>query len=62
VAVAYIDFAQTFSTMCYSKLLNKLSAYGINGNLLQWVESFRVFYVLFLMLLIFPAASFRVAC
>ena len=41
VTVAYTDFAKAFDTVCHNKLLHKLSAYGITGNLLQWIESFR---------------------
>lgn len=40
VAVAYIDFAKAFDTVCRSKLLSKLAAYGVSGQLLHWIESF----------------------
>jgi hypothetical protein len=40
VGVTYIDFAKAFDTVCHSKLLNKLTAYGISGQLLQFIESF----------------------
>jgi len=40
VGVTYIDFAKAFDTVCHSKLLNKLAAYGISGQLLQWIKSF----------------------
>ena len=40
VTAAYIDFAKAFDTVCHNMLLHKLSAYGISGNLLQWIESF----------------------
>jgi len=31
IAVAYIDYAKAFDVVCHSKLLLKLSAYGIRG-------------------------------
>jgi len=38
--VAYIDFAKTFDSVCHSKLLMKLSQYGIKGSLLEWIRDF----------------------
>ena len=38
--VAYIDFARAFDTVCHSKLLFKLRAVGIEGSLLDTIESF----------------------
>jgi ribonuclease P/MRP protein subunit RPP40 len=38
--VAHIDFTRAFDSVCHSKLLLKLSKYGIKGNLLQIIESF----------------------
>ena len=38
--VAYIDFAKAFDSVCHSKLLIKLSAYGISGVLHQWIADF----------------------
>ena len=40
VAVAYIDYSRAFDTVSHKKLLTKLQAYGIQGNLLAWIESF----------------------
>jgi ribonuclease P/MRP protein subunit RPP40 len=40
VAVAYIDYSRAFDTVSHKKLLTKLQAYGIRGNLLAWIESF----------------------
>jgi len=39
VAVAYIGFAKAFDTVSHSKLCYKVRAYGVSGNLLQWIES-----------------------
>ena len=38
--VAYIDFAKAFDSVCHSKLLMKLSQYGIKGSLLEWIRDF----------------------
>jgi ribonuclease P/MRP protein subunit RPP40 len=40
VLVAYIDFTKTFDTVCHRKLLSKVAAYGIAGNLLSWIQNF----------------------
>jgi ribonuclease P/MRP protein subunit RPP40 len=40
VTVAYIDYAKAFDTVCHSKLICKLSALGISGNLLLWIKNF----------------------
>jgi len=40
VDVVYIDFNKAFDTVVHSKLLHKLKAYGITGNLLLWIENF----------------------
>ena len=37
-----MDFAKAFDTVPHKRLLNKLKAYGITGNLLRWIESFLV--------------------
>ena len=37
---AYIDYAKAFDTVSHAKLLSKLSAYGITGNLYNWISSF----------------------
>ena len=36
----YLDFAKAFDTVPHKRLLRKLSAYGIRGNILGWIESF----------------------
>ena len=38
--VIYLDFAKAFDTVPHQRLLNKLKAYGITGNILRWIESF----------------------
>ena len=40
VHVCYIDFAKAFDSVSHSKLLYKLSRYGISGKLLLWIKSF----------------------
>jgi hypothetical protein len=40
VVVAYIDYSKAFDCVTREKLLIKLSAYGIAGNLLKWIDSF----------------------
>ena len=35
-----IDFSKAFDSVSYKKLLLKLENYGINGNLLKWINSF----------------------
>jgi hypothetical protein len=39
-SVIYIDFARAFDTVSHPKLLLKLQAYGITGNLLKFVADF----------------------
>ena len=36
----YLDFAKAFDTVPHKRLLNKLQAYGIKGQLLKWIEAF----------------------
>ena len=38
--VAILDFSKAFDTVPHSKLLQKLSSYGITGNLHQWISAF----------------------
>ena len=36
----YTDFSKAFDSVPHKRLLAKLNAYGIRGNLLKWIESF----------------------
>ena len=38
--VIYLDFSKCFDSVCHSKLLFKLSKYGIGGSAHKWLESF----------------------
>jgi ribonucleases P/MRP protein subunit RPP40 len=38
--VAYIDFAKAFDKVCHNKLLHKLEAYGIGGDLLLFLRNY----------------------
>ena len=36
----YLDFQKAFDSVPHARLLQKLQAYGIRGNVLRWIESF----------------------
>ena len=36
--IAYIDLAKAFDKVSHSKLLHKLSYYGVSGNLYKWLK------------------------
>ena len=40
IIATYIDFSKAFDVVCHNKLLYKLAAYGISGNLLSWIKNF----------------------
>ena len=40
IDVAILDFSKAFDTVPHRRLLNKLQHYGIDGDLLQWIEAF----------------------
>ena len=42
IDVIYFDFWKAFDTVPHSRLLLKLVAYGISGNVLNWIKSFLV--------------------
>ena len=40
IDIIYLDFSKAFDTVPHQRLLAKLNAYGIDGNILKWIESF----------------------
>ncbi len=40
IDVVYLDFRKAFDTVPHARLLNKLKAYGIRGQLLKWIGNF----------------------
>ena len=38
--IAILDFSEAFNTVPHDRLLHKLEAYGIRGNLHKWLSSF----------------------
>ena len=40
VITAYIDFSKAFDVVSHNKLLQKLAACGIAGNVLSWIKNF----------------------
>ena len=40
VDVIYVDYKRAFDSIVHSKLLSKLSAYGVSGGLLDWIATF----------------------
>ena len=40
ISIAYIDFKSAFDCISHSKLLLKLTSYGIKGNLYLWIQAF----------------------
>jgi hypothetical protein len=40
VDILFLDFAKAFDTVPHRRLIQKLKAYGITGNLLNWIKAF----------------------
>ena len=40
VDVIYMDFRKAFDSVPHARLIKKLESYGVQGNLLQWIDSF----------------------
>ena len=40
VDVVYMDFKKAFDSVPHIRLVKKLKSYGIEGNLLAWIEDF----------------------
>ena len=38
----YLDFAKAFDTVRHRRLIGKLEAYGVKGNILKWIKSFLI--------------------
>ena len=38
----YLDFAKEFDTVPHRRLIGKLEAYGVKGNILKWIKSFLI--------------------
>ena len=36
----YLDFSNAFDTVPHRRLIGKLEAYGIKGNILKWIRDF----------------------
>ena len=42
VDVAYLDFSKAFDSVPHQRLLKKVKAHGIHGNLVDWIGSFLI--------------------
>ena len=40
VGILYLDFAKSFDSVPYNRLISKLRSSGISGNLLEWIRNF----------------------
>ena len=40
IAVIYLDFQKAFDKVPHKRLMNKLKAYGIQGNVYTWIQNF----------------------
>ena len=42
VDIIYLDFSKAFDVVPHERLITKLKAYGIAGNLLVWIKDFLI--------------------
>ena len=40
VDIIYLDYSKAFDTVLHKRLISKLEAYGISGEILQWIQDF----------------------
>ena len=40
IDVIYLDYAKAFDTVPHKRLISKLQAYGISGQVLNWIQDF----------------------
>ena len=40
VDIVYLDFCKAFDCVLHQRVLSKLKAYGISGNVLNWIMDF----------------------
>ena len=40
VDIIYLDYSKAFDTVPHKRLISKLAAYGITGNILKWIQDF----------------------
>ena len=40
IDIIYLDFSKAFDSVPHVRLIDKLKAYGVNGNILDWIRNF----------------------
>ena len=40
IDIIYLDFSKAFDSVPHVRLIDKLKAYGVNGNILEWIRNF----------------------